>query len=313
MDAYFSDIEIHITLAINTARERLLIAVAWFTNEKIAEKLLTLSNKEINIEIIVDDNEINRRTPCLKELINKGISVKFVKNLSKESNIMHDKFCVIDSEKVLTGSYNWTKNAINNDENIIIIKNSEVANLYSIEFRRLKNIDASSRPIDFSEEDKIKINKYLVSDIKSILEEGVRKKVFIKNAVIDKNNPKVNSLVRRTIELSSININNLISDIFKHENLIKAYGVNYKQLATKEELALEKDQYKKNEIREFDNLVQKAIFRFKIDAVETITSAYTKLFAKKSIKNDDVERILKVIMYLNKEKFELLERKNNCA
>jgi len=35
---------------------------------------------------------------------------------------MHNKFCVIDSKTVVTGSYNWTKKAQSNYENITIIK-----------------------------------------------------------------------------------------------------------------------------------------------------------------------------------------------
>ncbi|TAE00475.1 MAG: hypothetical protein EAZ97_05805 [Bacteroidetes bacterium] len=33
---------------------------------------------------------------------------------------MHNKFCVIDSDIVLTGSYNWTNQAQRNDENITV-------------------------------------------------------------------------------------------------------------------------------------------------------------------------------------------------
>jgi hypothetical protein len=36
---------------------------------------------------------------------------------------MHNKFCIIDDETVITGSYNWSANAWNHFENIVIIKN----------------------------------------------------------------------------------------------------------------------------------------------------------------------------------------------
>ncbi len=36
---------------------------------------------------------------------------------------MHNKFCIIDNDLVITGSYNWTFKARMNDENVIVIKN----------------------------------------------------------------------------------------------------------------------------------------------------------------------------------------------
>lgn len=36
---------------------------------------------------------------------------------------MHNKFCIIDSNIVITGSYNWSFKARMNDENILIIQN----------------------------------------------------------------------------------------------------------------------------------------------------------------------------------------------
>ena len=313
MDAYFNDIEIHVNRTISLAQERLLIAVAWFTNDNIARNLIKLSDRKISIEIVVDDNEINRNASCLKSIIANQISVKFVKDLSKKSNIMHDKFCVIDNKKVLTGSYNWTKNAVNNDENIIVISNLEVANLYSVEFRRLKNIDASTKPIDFSEQERQIINSLLVTDFKTILAEAVKTKLFNKSALINKNNPKVNSLVRSTIELTSTNFNNKISSYWKNENLVKKYGLDYKQLATKEELAIEKDRYIKNDIREFNSLVDSAIYKFKIDAIESLISSYIKLIDKQKSEFENVIRIQEVITYLIKEKVELIEKINNRA
>jgi phosphatidylserine/phosphatidylglycerophosphate/cardiolipin synthase-like enzyme len=52
---------------------------------------------------------------------------------------MHHKFCVIDNQVVLTGSYNWTTNAeTRNDENVTVQKDPESATKYSLEFNKLK-------------------------------------------------------------------------------------------------------------------------------------------------------------------------------
>ena len=56
--------------------------------------------------------------------------------------IMHNKFCIIDTHVVITGSYNWSNNAeFKNDENIEISNDFNLAKTYSKEFRRLKPIE----------------------------------------------------------------------------------------------------------------------------------------------------------------------------
>ena len=50
---------------------------------------------------------------------------------------MHHKVILIDGETVITGSYNFSKNAeTSNDENILILKNREIAGAFLREFRR---------------------------------------------------------------------------------------------------------------------------------------------------------------------------------
>ena len=58
---------------------------------------------------------------------------------SERNGLMHDKFCVIDNQIVISGSYNWTNNAeYKNSENINIIEDdNKLATKYSLEFNRL--------------------------------------------------------------------------------------------------------------------------------------------------------------------------------
>lgn len=52
---------------------------------------------------------------------------------------MHNKFCVIDNQIVITGSYNWSDNAeYKNDENISIQVDPKQATKYSVKFRELR-------------------------------------------------------------------------------------------------------------------------------------------------------------------------------
>ena len=52
---------------------------------------------------------------------------------------MHNKFCIIDGKKLITGSYNWTYAAeYNNKENIIISDDISLCNEFSFHFKSLK-------------------------------------------------------------------------------------------------------------------------------------------------------------------------------
>ena len=59
----------------------------------------------------------------------------------ERNGIMHRKFCIIDNQTVLDGSYNWTNNAESkNDENVDVHKNDlKLASSYTREFNRVWN------------------------------------------------------------------------------------------------------------------------------------------------------------------------------
>ncbi len=55
-----------------------------------------------------------------------------------KGDLLHNKFAVIDSQTVITGSHNWSEAANNgNDETLIVIENPTVAAHYQREFNRL--------------------------------------------------------------------------------------------------------------------------------------------------------------------------------
>jgi phosphatidylserine/phosphatidylglycerophosphate/cardiolipin synthase-like enzyme len=60
---------------------------------------------------------------------------------------LHHKLIVVDNRIVIAGSFNFSNNATdNNDENVIIIDNPEIANLYVQEFGRVWSIATEPDP-----------------------------------------------------------------------------------------------------------------------------------------------------------------------
>jgi cardiolipin hydrolase len=51
---------------------------------------------------------------------------------------MHHKFAVLDESVVITGSFNWTTQAVkNNQENIVFYENKDLAKKYTEEYNKL--------------------------------------------------------------------------------------------------------------------------------------------------------------------------------
>lgn len=51
---------------------------------------------------------------------------------------MHHKFAVFDETIVLSGSYNWTRSAAeDNDENIIVTNEQKIVRAFRIQFEKL--------------------------------------------------------------------------------------------------------------------------------------------------------------------------------
>lgn len=134
-EIYFEDIESQIIESIANAKYVIWIAMAWFTNRKLYAALIDKKKQGLNIQIVLDDNAKNHNTDFKLE---DDFEVHWVKIQSMYTNIMHDKFCIIDLNKVIHGTFNWTNAANYNKETISIDENTVTARAFADEFMRLK-------------------------------------------------------------------------------------------------------------------------------------------------------------------------------
>ncbi|URJ51896.1 phospholipase D-like domain-containing protein [Paenibacillus polymyxa] len=110
-NAHFFDVKDTITQGIRNAKYTIWIAVAWFTDNEIYNELILRKRAGVQIRIITSDEETNHS--LMKKLESNFETVKVPK---VGTNRLHDKFCIIDFEYMIHGSYNWSKNAMNNEE-----------------------------------------------------------------------------------------------------------------------------------------------------------------------------------------------------
>jgi hypothetical protein len=137
--AYFDDIQLHILHELNKAERTIHIAVAWFTDLEIFDLLCQKAQIGVRVELLIVNDAINRKSPIeYTRLSELGGLFMMVGNNKKNSAIMHNKFCIIDSVTIITGSYNWSKQAQENWENITIISDHpDLANQFLQEFESI--------------------------------------------------------------------------------------------------------------------------------------------------------------------------------
>jgi len=132
----FENIQHQIIDEIKAAKYIIWIAMAWFTDPDIFNELKKKKRQGLNIQIVIDDNDKNRNAPFN---LDEEFQVYWVSIESLYKNIMHDKFCIIDLQTVVHGTFNWTRAAQYNKETISIDKNRETAEKFADEFMKLKN------------------------------------------------------------------------------------------------------------------------------------------------------------------------------
>ena|SRR5690554_470184 len=171
INSYFDQIRYNIIKHISNAKEEILVAVYWFTNQELFDLLIEKLQFGIKVELIIHNDFINNRESGLpfQAFIDNGGKFYF----SDNKNPMHNKFCVIDRSILINGSYNWTYFAeVKNRENILIIQNEDkvITSFYN-EFRRLTKQTTALNKIEPISKFEIGVNdelnhkEYLAQDL----------------------------------------------------------------------------------------------------------------------------------------------------
>lgn len=136
-DVVFSKIEDTIIQGIRDAKYIIWTAVAWLSNQAIIDELLAKKTQGVNIRLIISEEDTNKS--FYDQLSEKFDTVVIPHFGWKDWNRMHDKFCIIDFEYVMHGSYNWTSSAKYNDETWATALDRDLVKKFADEFIRLYN------------------------------------------------------------------------------------------------------------------------------------------------------------------------------
>ena len=146
-NAYFEDIGFHVVQELMKAKESVKICVAWISWAKYSPVFDRLTQKGVRVEVIYNDDLINRKNFQPPSPLTNLFPVR-----ARGNALMHNKFCIIDDSTLITGSFNWSENAGRHFENLVVIENDfKLIKKFFFEFQDLKNYFS-----DFAQNNKIR-------------------------------------------------------------------------------------------------------------------------------------------------------------
>src|SRR3970282_2024444 len=117
---------------ITEAQKNLYIAIYSLTHLKITEAIIHAHERGMDVRVIVDNTQRSGKRSRVQELLEAGVEVRE----NRHSGKMHNKFIVIDGHGLITGSFNFTENAAQrNDENLLqVTEEPDAVNAYTQQF-----------------------------------------------------------------------------------------------------------------------------------------------------------------------------------
>jgi phosphatidylserine/phosphatidylglycerophosphate/cardiolipin synthase-like enzyme len=137
VNAYFSpedNVERIILKRLSKAKNSIHFMAYSFTSDRIGEMMIAMFRRGVQVYGIFERRGSGDAHSEYHKMKLEGLHIK----LDRNRGLMHHKVIVIDGRRVITGSYNFSRNArVSNDENVLIVDNKEIAAAYLAEFNRL--------------------------------------------------------------------------------------------------------------------------------------------------------------------------------
>jgi len=103
-----------------------------FTSAPIAQALVDAHKRGVAVQVILDKSQLTEKYSSADFVAHAGIPTF----IDAHHAIAHNKIMVIDGAVVLTGSFNFTKAAENNNaENLLVIRDPQLAERYTANWK----------------------------------------------------------------------------------------------------------------------------------------------------------------------------------
>lgn len=127
---------LHLMDVLLDAEKHIRFLTFSFTDSDIADLLVQKQRAEIDVQGVMEERRISTPYSVFSSLNSTGVDVVPDGN----PDVMHHKVFIIDGETVVAGSYNPTLSGNSrNDENMLIIRDTAIAQAFTREFWRIRD------------------------------------------------------------------------------------------------------------------------------------------------------------------------------
>ena len=121
---------------IGRANSSIHILIYSFTLNAIGDALVQAKQRGIDARIVWDKSNWNASGSEYQKLKDSGIEVR----IDYRHGLLHDKVAIIDQHIIITGSFNWSQAANQeNRENLVVIEGQAWAHDYEQQFQQIWN------------------------------------------------------------------------------------------------------------------------------------------------------------------------------
>ena len=109
-----------------------------FNHPGLAQAMEEAARRGVRVRLLVDGNKYRESRITQELLAGAHIPFRLAFGRQGRGSKMHHKFVILDQQTVLTGSYNWTlESEDENQENLLVLRDAYSVEAYTEEFRAL--------------------------------------------------------------------------------------------------------------------------------------------------------------------------------
>ncbi len=143
---------------INNENSSILVQAYQLTSADIAKALVNAKRRGVMVKIILDKTQYTqKRYSSATFFDHAGIPIW----IDNKPAIAHNKIIILGNTTVITGSYNYSKNAeYRNAENLLIIKSKPLAAIYTQNFQKRLSASLTLSSYESLQENKLSNSSY---------------------------------------------------------------------------------------------------------------------------------------------------------
>ncbi len=118
---------------LKAARRSLDICVFTITDDRLSGAIADAHRRGVAVRIVTDNDKQFDAGSDIARLARADVPTR----CDPDPDHMHHKFALVDGRRLITGSYNWTRGATRNHENVTVLSAPELVDAFAKEFERL--------------------------------------------------------------------------------------------------------------------------------------------------------------------------------